>query len=513
MRITGSLLAVLTLVLGILLFGGQRAAAASLCVAPGGAGGCYSTITAAVAAASPGSTVTVQDGTYAEMVTVTSGIGLVAAGSGAVINATGLAHGILIQGGNGATVSGLTVENAQLEGIAILGSKNVTITGNTVTGNDKSLKFNPKNPRATTCFGAASFEQDDCGEGIHLDGVTGSTLAHNTVDLNAGGILLTDETGVTSGNTIQANSVHDNKLDCGITLASHPSGVVPPKTKNGPPGFLPGYTIHDNVVNGNDVERNGGAGVGIFASVPGTAAFNNLVENNILKNNGNSGVSMHSHAPGQNLSGNKIINNIIGTNNLMGDPDAGDQSTTGILVMSAVIPVTQTVITGNIITGDKVGIWLTNIVNPAIAGNHTDAAIPVEELAPNSLPVASGPVTLPTGNAVTTATAAMPLVTTNSYGTSASFTVGWNSKSAGQGSVHFGPSCNALIYTATQDNSADGKAHSVTVTGDDLATGANVGIMPGATYYYEVQTVSPGGIVIDNNGGQCYAVTIPSSVS
>jgi hypothetical protein len=39
---------------------------------------------------------------------------------------------------------------------------------------------------------------------------------------NAGGILLSDDTGATHDNLIIGNIAQNNPFDCGITLASHP---------------------------------------------------------------------------------------------------------------------------------------------------------------------------------------------------------------------------------------------------------------------------------------------------
>ena len=61
----------------------------------------------------------------------------------------------------------------------------------------------------------------DCGEGIHLSGVTHSTIGSNRVEHNSGGILLSDDTGLTSDNLISGNVVNENPFDCAITLASH----------------------------------------------------------------------------------------------------------------------------------------------------------------------------------------------------------------------------------------------------------------------------------------------------
>lgn len=89
------------------------------------------------------------------------------------------------------------------------------------------------------------------------------------------------------------------------------------------------------------------------------------------------------------------------------------------------------------------------------------------------------------------------------------FAVTFYSKSPGQGYILFGPSCNGLVETATRDVGAGTTTHTVFVTGNDLpGTVGDVGLTPGATYYYEAVTVGPNGTEVDNNNGQCYVQQI-----
>ncbi|HLJ66474.1 MAG TPA: alkaline phosphatase family protein [Chloroflexota bacterium] len=92
------------------------------------------------------------------------------------------------------------------------------------------------------------------------------------------------------------------------------------------------------------------------------------------------------------------------------------------------------------------------------------------------------------------------------------FAVTFYSKNPGQGLVLFGPSCSALVETATQDLSAGTTTHTVLVQGNDLpGTVGNIGLTPGTTYYYAVETTGPNGTEFDNNGGNCYTQTISTS--
>src|SRR5437588_2786280 len=146
---------------------------------------------------------------------------------------------------------------------------------------------------------AFPFDQDDCGEGIHLRGASSSHVLSNVVTHDAGGILLTDETAANHDNVIDGNQVLNNIEDCGITLPSHPSDIIPPTTPGAQPTFKPGFGVYNNKATTNTSIGNGGAGIGIFASVPGTASYNNLVQGNTIEGNGNAGVSMHAHGTNQ----------------------------------------------------------------------------------------------------------------------------------------------------------------------------------------------------------------------
>lgn len=351
----------------------------------------YSSINAAIAAASSGDTVVVCAGTYNEAVSI-SGKVIHLAGEEATI-AGSASQGVTITGGaaSGSSVSGFTVTGAQFEGILVQGTSDVTIAGNNVTANDQACM-----PQQGT---------NDCGEGLHLRAVTDSFVLNNTVSHNTGGIHVTDGvpagsigasafgytslSGPSDGNMISGNEVIDNVWDCGISLPSHNSFAVnaapgiPGTVADGQPGTpnpaLGG--VYDNTITGNVIVGNGtaspGAGVLFAAPFPGTASYGNTATGNVIHGNGNSGVTIHSHAPFQDVNGNVIENNQIGRNNLLGDGDAGDPSTTGVLVFSAASagasPVEGTAIKDNHIADDTYGIFLANAPDSAISGNHYSA--------------------------------------------------------------------------------------------------------------------------------------------
>jgi parallel beta-helix repeat protein len=381
-------------------------------VAPTGSGGgsCAApndnTIAAAVSAASSGDTINVCAGTYDGSVTV-NGKQLTINGSEngtATINASGQPEGVTVQGAGaaGTVLEGFTIEDAQGEGVLVEGTANVTVTNNVVSGND--LACIPQNTA------------NDCGEGIHLEAVTNSTVSRNTSENNTGGILLDDGVppgtigvgafggatayyGPTSGNLVQSNIVVNNVWDCGITMPSHNSNAAPGGHPNPTAGGVFDNTVTGNVSQNNGTQGGGGSGILVAAPFPGTAAYGNIIQGNTVSGNGQAGITVHSHAPAQDVNGNQILNNIVGQNAVgetspgsgvftsgstsAGDVDAGNPATTGILVNSAAVHVTGTIIQGNSISNNYYGIWTQNVDTSGTTSNtFTNVTVPTYAVPP-----------------------------------------------------------------------------------------------------------------------------------
>jgi nitrous oxidase accessory protein NosD len=339
------------------------AAGATLCVSQHPSSGCpFSTIGAAVAVASPGDIIRVSPGTYPEDVVIGSAISLVGSNSSnTIIDATGLANAIYVDGMDhpglaGVVVSGFTVRNAKYEGILITNASEVTVSDNHVAHNDLSINIGN-----FTCPGIPAFETAesfDCGEGLHLMGVDHSIIANNLIEGNSGGILISDDTGATHDNLILGNTVRENPLDCGITVASHPLFEGGPTAAG----------VYHNTITGNISDHNGyevpgaGAGVGLFSPAPFTKTYGNVVVDNDLKDNGLPGVAMHAHSPGADLSDNVIAGNRI-TRNGADTEDTATPGTTGINVSGgdngSGVPlalITGTLIAGNVIQQEDIGV-------------------------------------------------------------------------------------------------------------------------------------------------------------
>jgi len=333
----------------------------------------------ALTQAGPNKTIVIGPGTYPESGNANvvnaglSGLSIRSIGSAArtVIDATGNANGVLIEA-SGVSVTGLTVENANLEGIlaepplsswpkgpasAPANISHVTIAGNVVVHNDRA--FNTSLPPDSACPSSLT-DADDCGEGLHLLGVSWSKVIGNNVSHNVGGILVSDggfgiSVGPAAHNLIAFNHSSDNLFDCGITLPGHDPRAV---ATSGPDAGRPQPNlagVYDNRVIGNISTGNGAAGLLDAAPYPGAASYDNLFAGNSASGNGNAGFVLHSHAPLQDVSGIVVVGNRFGQNNLAGDPDTGVMTTTGVMLLSIAVP-TSIVVAGNTISNNVNGI-------------------------------------------------------------------------------------------------------------------------------------------------------------
>lgn len=346
---------------GFMVGASTGAWAADRCVDASGKGGCSTTISAAVAAAAPNDVIHVAKGTYHEDVIIGKPLSLLGESpENTIIDATGLLNGVNVDGKNNpglahVIVSGFAVRNANAQGILVTNAFDVTVSNNEVTGNDQSLDpVNLQCPPLPPYFQAG--EAFDCGEAIHLSGVHHSIVSDNDVHDNAGGILISDDTGPNHDNLISRNRVHDNPYDCGITIASHHFNLGPTD---------PSVGIYHITVEGNTSTRNGlisgeGAGVGLFTGPPGGQNNANVIANNVLTDNALPGVALHTHAPFQSLNDHLIIGNTISGNGA--DSDPGTTVPTGISIFSPVVPLTGIVITQNVFKREGIDIGA-NVVN------------------------------------------------------------------------------------------------------------------------------------------------------
>jgi parallel beta-helix repeat protein len=167
--------------------GARPVRAATLCVAPGGAGGCFATINAALAAAAPGDTINVAAGVYNEQVNVTkAGLSLRGARAGTSACArSGTSGESIIANQNGPLQ--LTADNVSVDGFVLQGASqqaNAGITtsashsghrilNNIIQDNVQGIYLNSSGANPTTVQGN-SFKNNSVsgagsGNGIYSD--------------------------------------------------------------------------------------------------------------------------------------------------------------------------------------------------------------------------------------------------------------------------------------------------------------------------------------------------------
>lgn len=347
----------------------------------------FASIGKAVEAAQSGDTIIVEPGTYPGMVTVTKSITLESdpsipdAVSSTIVDASGSANGILLQGGgaSGSTIRGLTVEHAQQAGILAVGPMTgLDITGNVVADNDQGFVANDaKAPFDGHC---SAMPGGDC-EALHLMGVSDSRIVDNVVRDNLdGGIYLTDETGPAARNVVLGNDVVDNQVDCGITLASHnPKGSADPSAAG----------VYDNVVADNRSKGNGAAGVVLATPLPGGAVYGNTVTGNTFVNNSQGGVVFHTHSPGAMVADNAVIGNTVTGNGA--DPDPGVTKPVGISIAGMGSPITGLLVSGNRLDQEYYGIWVENAPDAQLHGNTFTNAVALPYTSATPTPPAAPP--------------------------------------------------------------------------------------------------------------------------
>lgn len=201
----------------------------------------YSTIQAAVDAASDGDTIIVRDGSYTENVDITKQLA--------------------IQSENGASSTTVTAANSD-DYVFYVTADSVVISGFTVTGATGEKKA-----------------------GIYLaDGAEHCTISDNTVSNNYYGIHLDSS----SDNTLQNNTCHSNSNEGIFLWSSCNNNTIDNNTcySNGAHGgiFL-WKSCCNNIITHNTCHSNPDHGIKIHES-----SDNNLLENNTCSNNGHAGI-------------------------------------------------------------------------------------------------------------------------------------------------------------------------------------------------------------------------------
>ncbi|HVB63883.1 MAG TPA: right-handed parallel beta-helix repeat-containing protein [Nitrolancea sp.] len=323
--------------MAMLFGGGLTLGAALLTGAPAGA------VPLCVAAGSTGLTTSV----VANSGDVVSGI----------IDATGCDIGIYAgPGSSNVTVDGATVSNANDHGILFQDVSNSIIKNSTVSNN-----------------GLAPTNGIEENKGLQLVGTYNVTVQGNIVtgNLADGGIAINDDGPINPGapnagylraathNLIQGNQIYGNSGGCGVVLSAYNSGAG----------------VSNNQVVGNNVYNNLSVPIVVAANLPNTTASQNSVMNNTITNNDGPGVVVHSNAPGDVVTRTTIYGNTISGNGSLG-PETNFENT-GIAIRGEVNPVTYTTVMMNTITDEYYGIFSHNSQRSLnLEGTMNHATIP-----------------------------------------------------------------------------------------------------------------------------------------
>ena len=191
------------------------------------------------------------------------------------------------------------------------------------------------------------------------------TVAQNIVTNNAGGILLSDDTGANHDNLIAHNIVSDNPYSNGITLSSNAASVAitaPQVT----------FGVYSNAIFENASLSNGGGGVALFAAGAGHSTYSNTLTGNRMVSNGLAGVLVHAIGTASggvaapNAGSNSIIENYISSNGA--DPVAGATTSTGVAVYGE-SPVLELLIYGNTFDTETVDVFFNSASTLSIHNN------------------------------------------------------------------------------------------------------------------------------------------------
>ena len=233
-------------------------------VGPGGAN--FTSIQAAIDAASTGQTIEVRSGTYRENVRIKKQLALRAVDTGGgkpIVDAAGRDSAVTLSADH-ITVEGFKVTNSGKKwgdaGI-LVNSKNNIIRKNTVVKNHTGIMF------------------QRCSQ---------NTVADNDVsDNHSDGICLIGA----AGNTIKGNTANSNKR-AGIWLES--------AKKRGPP-----EPADHNTLDGNTASNNAALGIAL-----NTGADDNIVKDNRASGNREAGILLNCGPMRNTVSGNQVIKNV-----------------------------------------------------------------------------------------------------------------------------------------------------------------------------------------------------------
>lgn len=252
--------------------------AATHCVNPGGTGGCFSSINAAIAAASANDTINVAAGTYNESVTVNKA-GLILKGAQAGVSACGrsapesiinqAATSPVIITANNVTLDGFTIQGAAggfNSGIHINGAYSGSqILNNIIQNNVHGLYLNNNSAGNSTLVQGNSFKTNNnsgsaSGNDIYSDqGLFNATITQNCfADSSTSAILITATSQVNNNITISNNVVTNSRavillMSSNVSITGNTASGAPISSSVSIGGGASNVTIERNTLINNAV--------------------------------------------------------------------------------------------------------------------------------------------------------------------------------------------------------------------------------------------------------------------
>ena len=313
--------------------------AAAVIIVDDDGGAMYTSIQAAIDAASPGDEIHVDSGTYYENVVVNKQLILCGIDTGAgmpLVDAGGSGSAITLSA-DGITLNGFTATNAgkdQYAGIKVISSNN-TLSGNTASKNYY--------------------------DGIWLESSSNNnTLSGNTFSNNSNfGIFLSYSNNYYNGIWLKSSGYNNTFI--GNTASNNYYGIFMRYSSN-------------NMFIGNSVSNNKGTGIYLSFS-----SNNNTLSNNTASNNSDYGISLYSSCNNNTLSGNTASNNTnprydwrgegialySSSNNMLSGNTASNNSASGIWMSSS----SNNMLSNNTASNNFQGIWLYYSSNNTLSGN------------------------------------------------------------------------------------------------------------------------------------------------
>jgi len=273
-----------------------------------GSGQAYSTISAAITAASIGDTIFVHDGTYTENVFVSKQL--------TIQSQNGYSTTTVVAASPGNHVFEVTVDNVTIEGFSIYGATAMEKAGIYLESVDDCTIENNR------CSWDGSHNNN---RGIQLVSSNNCTI-NNTIASynNSEGIFLVSS----SNNTLTSNAVNNNNVD-GISISSSSSNIFDNNTviNNTYDGIRLVPTCNDNTLNNNTTTGNGDNGILLVSSSENyitsntidentngiflASSNNNTLNNNSANYNGSDGIHLESSSSNS-LDSNTVTHNEFG---------------------------------------------------------------------------------------------------------------------------------------------------------------------------------------------------------